>query len=96
MGVHSVTKWKVKDGKEGEGLVLEKTGKVASNRMLMGFIKTTIQGSYEKLANDFVVELERMVEEERVKKEEAKQEEVKEEKVPVNVEGNEVKVEAVA
>lgn len=70
MGVHSVTKWVVREGKEGEGLVLEKTGKVTSNRMLMGFIKTTIQGSYEKLARDFVVELEKMVEEEKAKESE--------------------------
>lgn len=95
MGVHSVTKWKVREsGKEGEGLILEKTGQVTSNRMLMGFIKTTIQGSYEKLASDFVVALERMVEEEeRVKREheEVKREEIKDEKVPVKVEdGNDV------
>lgn len=102
MGVHSVTKWKVRDNdKMGEGLILEKTGKVTSNRMLMGFIKTTIQGSYEKLASDFVVELERMVEDERVKKEELereqmKQEEINDEKVLVKVDDVSEVIEAVA
>ena len=64
MGVNSVTTWVVREATEeegGKGLVLEKTGKVTSNRMLMGFIKTTLQESYEKLDRDFVAALEREV-----------------------------------
>ncbi|KUJ22054.1 uncharacterized protein LY89DRAFT_638216 [Mollisia scopiformis] len=80
MGVQSVTRWTVTE-KPGEGLVLEKRGKVTSNRMLMTFIKTTIQGSYEKLANDFVIELERMIDEEEQEKKKESEEEVVVEKV---------------
>ena len=65
MGVNSVTTWVVREATEeeggGKGLVLEKTGKVTSNRMLMTFIKTTLQESYEKLDRDFVAALERDV-----------------------------------
>ena len=62
MGVHSFTTWVLRDPEEGqEGLVLEKTGLVTSNRMLMRFIKTTIHQSYEKLFRDFVVALEKEV-----------------------------------
>ena len=64
MGVHSSTTWIVRDGngdEEGEGLVLEERGKVTSNRMLMGFIKTTLQASHEKLVKDFMAVLEREV-----------------------------------
>jgi hypothetical protein len=67
MGVHSVTTWVIREAKEedaenGEsGLVLEKTGAVTSNRMLMGFIKTTLQESYDKLAKDFVTLLQKEV-----------------------------------
>jgi hypothetical protein len=93
MGVSSVTKWVVRDAaKQGEGLVLEKKGKVQSNRMLMTFIKTTISGSYEKLANDFVETLEAMVE----KEEKAKSAEEEQEKVKAREEEQEVVVEAVA
>jgi hypothetical protein len=60
MGVHSSTTWIVKDG-EGGGLVLEERGKVTSNRMLMGFIKTTLQESHEKLVKDFMAVLEKEV-----------------------------------
>jgi len=60
MGVHSSTTWLVKDGENGE-LVLEERGKVTSNRMLMGFIKTTLQASHEKLVKDFLAVLEREV-----------------------------------
>ena len=63
MGVNSVTRWAVMEPVEGKGLVLEKTGKVTSNRMLMTFIKTTLQESYEKLARDFAVALEKEMEE---------------------------------
>ena len=59
MGVHSSTTWIVRDG-EG-GLVLEERGKVTSNRMLMGFIKTTLQDSHEKLVKDFMAVLEKEV-----------------------------------
>ncbi|KAH6724125.1 hypothetical protein BKA61DRAFT_23877 [Leptodontidium sp. MPI-SDFR-AT-0119] len=66
MGVQSVTTWVVHDSaKEGEGCVLEKSGKVWSNRALMPLIKGGLQGSYEKLAADFVVALEKMVAEEQ-------------------------------
>lgn len=58
MGVRNVTRWMVREAEEG-GLVVEKRGEVISNRMLMGFIRTTIKESYEKLARDFVAELER-------------------------------------
>jgi hypothetical protein len=65
MGVNSVTTWVVRGAREeegeGKGLVLEITGKVTSNRMLMGFIKTTLQDSYEKLDRDFVAALEREI-----------------------------------
>lgn len=40
-------------------MVLEKTGQVTSNRMLMTFIKTTLQDSYEKLDRDFVAALDK-------------------------------------
>lgn len=60
MGVHSVTTWLVKDSEEeGAGLILEKMGLVTSNKMLMGFIRTTINESYEKLATEFVALLEK-------------------------------------
>lgn len=62
MGVRSVTTWLVKEGGEG-GLVLEERGEVTSNRMLMGFIKTTLQESHDKLVRDFVKVLEKEVEE---------------------------------
>lgn len=42
MGVHSITTWLLKDAEDAEGgLVLEETGTVTSNKMLMGFIKTS-------------------------------------------------------
>jgi len=95
MGVSSVTKWLVRDaGKQGEGLVLEEIGKVQSNRMLMTFIKTTISGSYEKLANDFVIKLEAMIEEEE--REKAKLTEEEHEKVTVKEEEQEIVVQSVA
>ncbi|KAL2075659.1 hypothetical protein VTL71DRAFT_602 [Oculimacula yallundae] len=66
MGVQSVTTWLVHESAtEGEGCVLEKTGKVWSNRALMPLIKGGLQGSYEKLAKDFVVALEKAVAEEQ-------------------------------
>jgi hypothetical protein len=59
MGVHSTTTWVVKEAEGGDGgLVLEERGRVTSNRMLMGFIKTTLQQSHEKLVKDFVALLE--------------------------------------
>ena len=62
MGVHSITTWLVRDAEDGsDRLVLEERGKVTSNRMLMGFIKTTLQESHEKLVKDFVATLERVV-----------------------------------
>lgn len=59
MGVHSFTTWLLRDAQEG--LVLEKTGLVTSNRMLMQFIGTTVHQSYEKLFGNFVVALEKEV-----------------------------------
>jgi hypothetical protein len=63
MGVNSVTRWTLMEAEEGQGLVLVKTGKVTSNRMLMTFIRTTLQESYEKLAKDFAAALEKEIEE---------------------------------
>lgn len=66
MGVQSVTTWVVHDpAQPGQGCVLEKSGKVLSNRALMPLIKGGLQGSYEKLAKDFVVALEKRVAEEQ-------------------------------
>jgi hypothetical protein len=87
MGVHSVTTWTVTE--EGDGkLVLNKKGVVTSNRMLTGFIKTTLQDSYDKLARDFVEAVER-----RVK---GKGKEVAEEKVVENNAEANTEVEAVS
>jgi hypothetical protein len=61
MGVTSVTKWVVKDAEDGGGLVVEKIGSVTSNRMLMSFIRTTLQEGHDKLAVDFVAALEKHV-----------------------------------
>lgn len=64
MGVHSYTTWMVREATEeegGKGLVLDKTGMVTSNRMLMGFIKTTLQESHDKLSTDFVAALDREI-----------------------------------
>ncbi|ESZ96530.1 hypothetical protein SBOR_3032 [Sclerotinia borealis F-4128] len=62
MGVHSVTSWIVREAGPGESsltlgegrLVLEEKGTVRASRMLMGFIKTTLQESHEKLVRDFM------------------------------------------
>ncbi|TGO60556.1 hypothetical protein BOTNAR_0143g00180 [Botryotinia narcissicola] len=62
MGVHSVTTWIVREAGPGESslmlgqgrLVLEEKGVVRASRMLMGFIKTTLQESHEKLVKDFM------------------------------------------
>lgn len=59
MGVHSATTWIMKE--EGAELVLEERGTVTSNRMLMGFIKTTLQESHDKLVRDFLVVLEKSI-----------------------------------
>jgi len=58
MGVHSVTTWSLREDGDG-GLVLDERGTVTSNRMLMGFIRTTLQGSHDKLVRNFVAVLER-------------------------------------
>lgn len=64
MGVHSITKWLLRrSAKEGEGLVVLMSGVVSSNKMLMAFIKTTIQGSYDRLASEFLMALEKEVQE---------------------------------
>lgn len=60
MGVSSMTLWTVKEV-QGGGLVVEKEGGVTSNKMLMGFIATTLKESHEKLAIDFVKALEKYV-----------------------------------
>ncbi|KAI9649145.1 hypothetical protein NHQ30_001712 [Ciborinia camelliae] len=67
MGVHSVTTWVVREAGPGESalmigsegrLILEEKGVVRANRMLMGFIKTTLQVSHEKLVKEFMRVLE--------------------------------------
>jgi len=64
MGVHSVTRWLLRRSKvNGEGLVVLMSGVVESNKMLMAFIKTTIQGSYDRLANEFLMAVEKESEE---------------------------------
>ncbi|OWP07258.1 hypothetical protein B2J93_2031 [Marssonina coronariae] len=60
MGVQSVTTWVVREGPDG-CCVLDQTGKVWSNRALMGFIRGSLQPSYERLAADFVIALEKLV-----------------------------------
>ena len=59
MGVSSMTLWVVKE--ENGQVVVEKEGGVTSNRMLMGFIATTLKESHEKLAEDFVKAVEKYV-----------------------------------
>ena len=64
MAVHSSTTWIVREAdgqEEGSGLVLEERGKVTSNRMLMSFIRTTLQDSHDKLVRDFMALLEKEV-----------------------------------
>ena len=61
MGVSSVTHWFVKIAEGGEGVVVEKVGRVTSNRMLMSFIRTTLEESHQKLAVDFVAAVEKYV-----------------------------------
>jgi hypothetical protein len=64
MGVQSITRWLLRrSAKEGEGLVVLMSGVVTSNKMLMAFIKTTIQGSYDRLASEFLMALEKEVKE---------------------------------
>jgi len=67
MGVHSVTRWTVKE-EEGALVMVEERGSVTSNRFLMGFIRTTLQESHDKLVRDFVAKLESVVAEEEEKK----------------------------
>lgn len=57
MGVHSTVTWVIKE--EDGGLVLDERGVVTSNRVLMGFIKTTLQESHDKLVSSFVELLEK-------------------------------------
>jgi hypothetical protein len=45
-----------------QDIVLESTVTVTSNRMLMGFIKTTLQESHETLVKEFVAVLEKELE----------------------------------
>ncbi|RDL39544.1 Uncharacterized protein BP5553_03884 [Venustampulla echinocandica] len=61
MGVHSVTTWVVRQEEARDGLVLESRGDCTSNRVLMAFIRTTLQDSYDKLAKDFVEALGKLV-----------------------------------
>jgi hypothetical protein len=60
-GVHSITTWLVKEDQK-QDMVLESTVTVTSNRMLMGFIKTTLQESHETLVKEFVAVLEKELE----------------------------------
>lgn len=59
MGVSSMTLWVVKE--ENGQVIVEKEGGVTSNKMLMGFIATTLKESHEKLAKDFVKAVEKYV-----------------------------------
>lgn len=61
MGVSSVTTWVVRQEEGSDGLVLESQGDCTSNRVLMAFIRTTLQDSYDKLAKDFVDALGKLV-----------------------------------
>ena len=62
LGVWSRTTWVIREAKEGEmgadgqgkGLLVDEKGEVRSNRMLMGFIKTTLKESHDRLVKDFV------------------------------------------
>lgn len=56
MGIHSVTTWLVKETYDGQ-LVIEERGLMTSNRLLMGFIKSTLHDSHDKLLSDIVTEL---------------------------------------
>jgi hypothetical protein len=61
MGVHGTTTWLVKVTEDGKGLLLEERGIITGNRMLMGFIKPTLQQSHETLVRRFVAALEKEV-----------------------------------
>ncbi|EHK99972.1 hypothetical protein M7I_4055 [Glarea lozoyensis 74030] len=60
MGVNSVTTWKIEQG--DEGLMVNMKLVVNSNKMLMAFIKTTLQDSVEKLVDDFLKAVEKVQE----------------------------------
>jgi hypothetical protein len=60
MGVNSVTTWTLRESEEG--LVVDMSGEVESNKMLMAFIKTTLSESYTKLAERFLKDLKKEVE----------------------------------
>ncbi|KAM3084548.1 hypothetical protein ACMFMG_001350 [Clarireedia jacksonii] len=65
MGVHSVTSWVLKEAEGevegGKKWVLEERGEVRASRFLIGFIKTTLQQSHDKLVKDFMNALEEEV-----------------------------------
>jgi hypothetical protein len=105
MGVHSLTIWSVREATETDpvaedgnknGLVLEVSGSVESNRMLMGFIKTTLQESYNKLAKDFVILLENEVAKKRGGPEGTAQESAVADKLAQPASDHQVEVEVVA
>lgn len=56
MGVRSITTWRLRE--EGGKLILEEEGRCTSNRMLMTFIKTTLQASHNKVVKTVVEILE--------------------------------------
>jgi hypothetical protein len=60
MGVNSVTTWTLRESEEG--LVVDMSGEVESNKMSMAFIKTTLSESYTKLAERFLKDLKKEVE----------------------------------
>ncbi|KAG9243077.1 hypothetical protein BJ878DRAFT_463104 [Calycina marina] len=62
MGVQNVTTWALIE--EDDKLILDESGVVKSNRMLMQFIKMTLQGSHEELVALVVAALEKGVAEE--------------------------------
>jgi len=64
LGVSSVTTWIVKE-KNG-GLLVEMTGKVQSNTVLMQFIKRMLPADYQELADRFLEALKKDVDGEAV------------------------------
>lgn len=60
LNVNSVTTWVIKEG--AGGLVVEMTGKVESNKVLMQFIKRMLPNDYNELAARFLEALKKDVE----------------------------------
>lgn len=60
LNVNSVTTWTVRE--EAGGLVVDMTGKVESNKVLMQFIKRMVPNDYNELAARFLEALKKDVE----------------------------------